>query len=422
MRRLHKIVLAILLCVAAVGAAAIAVRTREGATVEASGNAVEIEPVAEVDLSDLASETEAESEPETESEPEPEEEQLTLIMVGDILLHTNVNESGLQPDGTYNYDHLFAQVKEEVSAADLALVNQEVILGGRELGLSGYPAFNGAYEVGDALVEAGFDVVLHATNHALDKGKAGIINCLDFWRTNYPEIGVVGLYDSAEAQQEIYITECNGIRVAVLNYTYGTNGINPPKDMPFAVNYLQEQLVRSQIKQAEEQADFTIVCPHWGVEYNHGISADQRKWADIFAQEGADLVLGTHPHVIEPIEWVEAGDGHKMLIYYSIGNFINSTSGSGKGTADRMCGGMAQVVLARGEDGSVEIAQYGVEPLVTQMLTGPGLITTYKFSDYTPELAALNEMRKRDVNFSYDYCEKLFTSVWGDIQSIPLVP
>lgn len=351
----------------------------------------------------------------TEAEPEPQPEEVSIIMVGDVLLHTNVNNSGLQEDGTYNYDHLFAQVKDDIEEADLALVNQEVILGGTELKLSGYPAFNGAYEVGDALVDAGFDVILHATNHALDKGKKGILNCLHFWKENYPDVGVVGLYETEEERNQIYVKEINGIRVAILNYTYGTNGIKPPSDMPYTVNYLQEQLVRTQIAQAEDLADFTIVCPHWGTEYELGTSADQRKWAKIFAEEGADLVIGTHPHVIEPIEWVETQDGHRMLVYYSLGNFINSTSGTKPGAANRMCGGMARVTLVRNEAGEVELAEYDVEPLVTQMLTGTGRITTYRFSDYTRELAEENEMRKQDKSFSYDYCEQLFEKVWGDL-------
>lgn len=119
--------------------------------------------------------------------------EFSLVMVGDVLLHTPVSDSGLMEDGSYNYSHLFRNVRNDIEEADLALVNQEVILGGTELGLSGYPAFNGAYEVGDALVEAGFDVVLHATNHALDKGRRGILNCINYWRTSQPDMGVIGL-------------------------------------------------------------------------------------------------------------------------------------------------------------------------------------------------------------------------------------
>ena len=127
----------------------------------------------------------------------------------------------LSEGGNYDFSAVFAQMKEEIQAADLALVNQEVILGGAQLGVSGYPAFNAPYELGDALADTGFDVILHATNHALDKGKKGILNCLSFWQENYPDIAVLGIHDSQEAQQEIYVYEQQGIRIAILNYTYG---------------------------------------------------------------------------------------------------------------------------------------------------------------------------------------------------------
>ena len=350
---------------------------------------------------------------ETLATSEPQE--LSIIMVGDVLLHTNINQSGLMPDGTYQYDHLFENVKEEVQAADLAIVNQEVILGGTDLGLSGYPTFNGAFEVGDALVNAGFDVVLHATNHALDKGKTGLLNCLDFWNKTYPDVKIVGIYNSQKASENICIYEKNGISVAILNYTYGTNGISAPASMPFAVNMLSEEKVIEDINKAEEIADFTILCPHWGTEYSHEASKSQEKWASIFLENGVDLVLGTHPHVVEPVEWLEDENGNKMLIYYSLGNFINSTSGEGSKVADRMLGLMAQITLIEDTKGTVTIKEYGAEPLVTQMLTGQGQITTYKLSEYTKELADKNEIIARDPAFSLEYCKKLCKTVLGKL-------
>ena len=143
--------------------------------------------------------------------------EVSIIMVGDILLHTPVAESGVQEDGSYNFDALFYNVKDQISEADLAIVNQEVIIGGKELGISGYPCFNAPYELGDALVGAGFDVVLHATNHALDQGKKGIKNCLSFWKKNHPDIAVLGINESQNAQDDIFVYEQEGIRIAVLN-------------------------------------------------------------------------------------------------------------------------------------------------------------------------------------------------------------
>ena len=339
---------------------------------------------------------------------------VTLVMVGDILLHTPVAESGVQEDGSYNFDALFANVKEKIAAADLALVNQEVIIGGEELEVSGYPSFNAPYELGDALAEAGFDVVLHATNHALDQGKKGVRNCLSFWKDHYPEMAVLGINASQEAQdEEIYVYEQEGIRIAILNYTYGTNGIAMPSDMPYAVNLLDEEKVAADLARAGEEADFIIVCPHWGTEYSLAPSAEQQRWMEFFSEHGVDLVLGTHPHVIEPIEWIERDGTDGMLVYYSIGNFVNWTSSSGEGIANRMVGGMAEVTVGMA-DGKAFIIDYGVEPLVCHLTEGVNGVTTYLLSDYTEELAQENAIIAQDPAFSREYCEVLCEDIWGE--------
>lgn len=340
--------------------------------------------------------------------------QVSLIMVGDILLHTSVEESAKREDGSFNYHAIFENVKEEIAEADLALVNQEVIIGGVELGVSGYPAFNAPYEIGDCLVDVGFDVICHGTNHALDKGRSGLNNCLDFWANNYPDIAVLGINNSVESQNDIYIYEREGIKIAILNYTYGTNGIAMPQDMPYAVDMLDDDRVCADIKKAEEEADFTIVCPHWGTEYNLGVSSEQEKWTQIFLENGVDLVIGTHPHVIEPIELLmDENTGHEMLVYYSLGNFVNWTSGTGEGVANRMVGGMAKVTLAEAETGEVYIQDWGVEPLICHVESGQDGVRVYAMNEYTQELADENEIVKQDSNFSLEYCENLCEQIWG---------
>ena len=351
---------------------------------------------------------------EEEEIPKADFTNASIVMVGDVLLHKRVSESGLMEDGSYNYDHLFKNVKDDIESADLALVNQEVILGGIELGLSGYPTFNGAYEVGDSLVDAGFDVILHATNHALDKGKKGLLNCMHFWNENYPDIGVLGIHETEEEAEDIYITEVNGINIAILNYTYGTNGIALPQDMPYAVDIWDEEAIKDDVKAAKEEADFIIVCPHWGTEYELDATKDQRDKAQFLADLGVNLVIGTHPHVIEPVEWLTGESGNKTLVYYSIGNFINATSGTGKGTAARMVGAMAKVNITKDDD-STRISDYEVEPLVTHLVNGRGMITTYRLNDYTQDMALENKMSRQDAEFSLDYCKDLCSRVFGEL-------
>lgn len=334
---------------------------------------------------------------------------VTVIMVGDVLLHTRVEESAKTEAGSYDFAPIFANVKEEVAAADLAMVNQEVIIGGEELGVSGYPTFNAPYEVADELVDTGFDVICHATNHALDKGKKGITNCLNYWQESYPDTAVLGIHNSKEDQEEIYIAQCQGMKIAILNYTYGTNGISLPEDMPYAVDLLEESRVKENLAKAEELADFTIVCPHWGTEYSLEKTDEQDRWVNIFYEGGADLILGTHPHVIEPVEMIE-GENGQMLVYYSLGNFVNWTSGTGSGVANRMVGGMAKVTLTRDAE-EVTISEYDMLPLVSHVSPGFGGVTTYFFDDYSNELADENAIRSQDMSFSYEYIEQLLQDV-----------
>lgn len=341
--------------------------------------------------------------------------EITLVMVGDMLMHTPVNNTGKMEDGSMNFDHLFTYTKDMVSEADIAIVNQEVVLGGAELGISGYPRFNTYYEVGEALAEAGFDVVLHATNHSMDKGLEGLENCLNFWEDNYPDMAVIGMYDSKEDRDEIYVYEQQGIRIAILNYTYGTNGQPLPAGMPYAINLLEKSLIAQDVARAKEVADFVILCPHWGTEYVLEETNAQRRWAEFFLECGVDLVIGTHPHVIEPVEMFVDEDGREMLVYYSLGNYVNATSSEKNDIGIRMLGAMAIVTIARNEEGEVYIKEYSAEPLVTYISDDQKTITTYPLELFTEEMAAESYTRRFDTDFSKEYCEEIWRQVFGEM-------
>ena len=331
---------------------------------------------------------------------EPEHEEVTIVMVGDLLMHRLVQKSGKASDGSYNYDHLFACIRDEISSADIAIINQETPLAGEKLGLSGYPMFNAPQETADAVAEAGFDVVLQATNHTLDRGEEGVRLCREYWAEHYPNIKIVGTALTEQEASKICIVERKGLRVAVLNYTYGTNGIPLPAGMPYIVSLLDEAKVRADTARARELADFIVICPHWGTEYMHKPSEKQKYWCRVFLECGADLVIGTHPHVIQPVQWYSRDDGHKMLVYFSLGNFVNSTAERGAGVCNRMLGGMAKVTLTKDEEGFVLIKDACVVPLVTHLTGGYAGITVYPFSEYTEALAVANSfVRERDPLF-----------------------
>lgn len=334
--------------------------------------------------------------------PQDQEVTIRLAMVGDVLVHRPVWESGQQADGTYQYDHLFVQVAPDIQAADVALVNQETVLGGTELGLSSYPTFNSPQEVGDAEAAAGFDVICKATNHTVDKGTAGIGNELAFWRERHPGVAVVGAADSQETYDTIYVYEKDGFKVAILNYAYGTNGIPLPADNPWAVHLLDENAIRADVARAQELADLVVVSPHWGTEYVAGPDAMQQQYADLFCELGVDVVIGTHPHCLGPVEVRTRADGHQTLIYYSLGNFV-SAQNQQELTA---VGGLAEVTLVKDAEGA-RVADYELWPTVTHMAAGTSY-TTYKLADYTDELAAQNR-----AGITRQGCEDLCASVLG---------
>ena len=342
---------------------------------------------------------------------------ISIIMAGDMLLHERVIESGEMPDGTLSYDHLFTNLKDEISSRDIALVNQEVILGGKELGISGYPCFNGPYEIGDALVNAGFDVVLHATNHALDKGKAGVINCLNYWETNHPQIEVLGIKNE-EDKPNLVVIEKEGIKIAFLNYTYGTNGIPLPKDMSYCVEMLTKgrlDTIKEEIAAAKEAADIVCVIPHWGTEYVYEPDSNQKYWTEVFFKSGVDIVIGAHPHVIEPVE-VIADENHSMLVYYSIGNYVNaSNEWDMKNVGNRMLGALADIEITKDENGTY-VSSYGVIPIVAHIETEKeGLLTVYRLDEYTEALAAENEIIRQDSTFSLEKLQTLCSDVFGEL-------
>ncbi len=327
---------------------------------------------------------------------------LTLLAVGDNLIHIQVIESGEQADGTYNYDHLYTNLKQEISEADIAVINQETILGGDQFPYSGYPNFNSPEEIGNAVIKAGFDVVLQATNHTMDMGLNGVLNTFDFW-DKHPEITVLGINKSEEEREQIKIVEKNGIKLAMLNYTFSLNGYTVPKDMPYLVNMLDKEKMAADIEKAEQLADFTIVFPHWGTEYVYEPTNAQENLTSFFYEQGVDLIIGTHPHVLEPVEWIEDNSDHRMLVYYSLGNFI-----SYQREAPRMLGGIANVTITK-DDGGTYISDSSITPIVTHYENGPAdyHYALYELDDYSEALAKVHGVSDLAQNGPITYQDTL---------------
>lgn len=258
------------------------------------------------------------NESQEKKEPEVKEERLSLIMVGDALLHSSLYRDGYQ-NGTYDFTSQLELIKPEIQKHDLAFYNQESILGGTSIGLSDYPNFNSPQEFGDAMIDAGFNLVSLANNHTMDRGVTAIQNSCDYWKTK--DVLTAGSYCSAEDAEEIKIKEKSGIKYTLLAYTYGTNGITVPSDKPYLVNLYSDELAKADIEKVRDKVDLLIVSMHWGTEYRSEPTEEQKREAEYLSNLGVDIIIGTHPHVIEPITYI-----NDTLVIYSLGNFISAQS------------------------------------------------------------------------------------------------
>jgi len=264
---------------------------------------------------------------EENKEPEEdviEESDLSLIMVGDCLIHGSIYNDARDSKGNYNFYKMIDLIKPEISKYDLAFYNQESLLGGTELGLSSYPRFNAPKEVGDAFLDAGFNLVSLANNHSLDMGEKGLLSSLNYWDEKEKNgIMTAGSYTSFEDREKDVIMEKNGIKYTLLSYTTTTNGLNRPKGKEYLVNVYDAEQVKNDIQRLRGKVDLLMVAMHWGEEYTHTPVAQQEEIANYLASLNVDIIIGHHPHVIQPVDFI----GNTMVIY-SLGNFIASQKGA----------------------------------------------------------------------------------------------
>ncbi len=327
--------------------------------------------------------------PEAAGEPEI----ISVYTLGDNLLHMPVVESCKKADGTYDFSNIFENLQPEIKNADLAVIGQETVFAGEEYGYSGYPLFNSPSDAGKTLVKEGFDVVLHASNHALDKWAEGIENTLDFWK-QYPKVTVLGFNRTPPEQKIPRVVNVKGAKIALLNYTYGTNGFVPPAGKEHLVNYIDSEKIKQDAEFAEKNADFTIAFMHWGTENSTSPNEEQKTLARNMCKWGIDLTVGSHPHVIEPMEWIEDENGNTMLVYYSLGNFVSRQL-----QATNILGAIADVKLIS-ENGKVSIHDYSFVPIVTHYEADYSRFDVYKLRDYSDELAGRHGIALHDGQVS----------------------
>ena len=343
------------------------------------------------------------------SENSGEKDEILIRMVGDDLIHAHIFRTNQQADGTYNFDPLFEHMKKDIEEADVAIINQETIMVNDPAEYADYPCFGTPESIGHSLVSAGFDVVAHANNHTMDRGIGGVLNTIRFWRENYPDITYLGIHDSPEDSDIRYLTS-NGIRIGFVNYTYGLNGFRRPGGMEYCVDLLTDGGIEATVAEARANCDLLIAILHVGEEYVYQPTAYEQQQVNRFIDLGADIVLCSHPHVLEPFGMVTTPNGRTGLVYYSLGNYLSAQQ-----KVPRTLGGMADIRVRKVQDGggrTVEIASYDLIPLVTHM-HGP-LITTYRLDEYPDELAAGHNLLSE--GFSKDALWNLFTSITGKVR------
>ena len=288
-----------------------------------------------------------------------EEYDLSLVMVGDCLIHGSIADDAKDGNGGYNFYKMVSNYKSIISKYDLAFYNQESILGGKELGISSYPRFNSPQDVGDTFLDLGFNLVSLANNHTLDKGEKGILNSVKYWKTK-TNVMTAGSYDSFEDRDKDVIMEKNGIKYALLSYTTTTNGLPVPSGKKYLVNVYSYEQAKKDIERLRGKVDLLMVAMHWGEEYTHTPVAEEERIAKELASLNVDIVIGHHPHVIQPVDFI----GNTMVVY-SLGNFIASQYGVEKLTG---------LVL------SVNVHKKVVNDQVTITLENPEASLSYVYS------------------------------------------
>ncbi len=279
-----------------------------------------------------------------EEKKEPKEYEAKLFMVGDALIHYGVYNDAKQRDGSYDFKPMLEYIKPISSKYDLVYYNQETVLGGASLGYSSYPRFNSPQEVGDAFVDAGFNMVSLATNHTMDKGEQGVINSVNYWKTKKDNVVYSGQWISAEEreQETAQVYEKNGIKYAFLSYTTWTNGLETPTGKEYLNNVYSPEKAAADVAKVKDKADVIIVAMHWGTEYSLGVNTNQDEIANYLSSLGVQIIIGAHPHVVEPVEYLNNG---KTFVIYSLGNFI-----SDQGVTERLIGLMMELTIKKKVD------------------------------------------------------------------------
>ncbi len=300
---------------------------------------------------------------------------ISMVMVGDCLIHRFVYTDAALEDGTYSFSKMFTEVASLISGHDLAFYNQESIIGGKALGLSAYPRFNSPEEIGEDMVSLGFNLVSLANNHTMDKGEEGVINSVNFWKTQS------GVYYSGQAlsfedrEDNIKVLEINGIKYAFFAYTTVTNGLLPDDGKEYLTNIYSTEKAQADIDKVKDEADLIIVSMHWGEEYTTNPNTEQKQIAQELSDMGVNLIIGNHAHSVQPVEMI--GD---TLVFYALGNFI-----AAQDTPDRQTGALVTLNINKDDDGNITFSDIKAN-LIYTYFNGSSDFKVYPYTELNDSL------------------------------------
>ncbi len=331
---------------------------------------------------------------------------VSFTAVGDNLIHNAIYEQAAErtSDG-YDFEYAYQNISDKIESKDVAILNQETVISTAH-NVSSYPQFNSPTELGDEMLDIGFDVFNIATNHSIDCGEKGLISAIEFWKSK--NAVTTGAYLNEADYQTIPVTEVKGVKIAYVGFTEYTNGLKLPSDTDVILMTADdEERLKQRVMDADEISDFVIVNAHWGVEYTHEPNDFQRNLAKKLGEWGADVIIGTHPHVIQPVEFITNSDGSQTLVAYSLGNFI-----SAQNRGARMLGGMLNFELVKNNTtGEIAIENVTFEGVVTHYGYGFSNIRVYPLESYTDELASKHGVLSNTSSFSRKYLDDIMEDV-----------
>lgn len=359
--------------------------------VETSKQEIETEKQEELDSSNNVQENQKE---ETDTT-------FTLTAIGDVMCHnTQYMDAYDSNTGTYDFSYVFDNISSYTKTADICIGNLETSFAGEDRGYSNYPTFNSPDSLADSLKRIGVDVLSTAGNHALDMGFSGLSRTIDV--LDKADISHLGTYKTQEDQDKVLIKYAKGVKIAFINYTYGTNGISVPSDKKFCINLIDKDLIKKHIETAKNQnADIIVACMHWGTEYQTKQNSEQKELADFLFQNGVNVIIGNHPHVIQPMEkrtvTLEDGSTRDGFVAYALGNFICDQNAVN--TRDSI---ILNLKITKHTDGSITIDNYDYVP-----------IYMYKDSSVSKHKMKILDINKTIYNYEHNLDDSITEKIYN---------